>query len=144
MCKVSDKLKLCTCSTDLDKLKHYWIFHRYVKGKNEIVIGEPIFPEDFIYSIHPDNQAILESLLNKENIFDVTIVPRSKDRLELSFTCNDTQQYIMTYGFEYSKNKWVSREYDCFEWMSNHNEDGFGKITSALARINTHNLKKHK
>lgn len=136
MCKVSNKLKLCTCTTDLDKLKHYWIFHRYVEGKNEMVIGQPLFPEDFIYSNHPDNQTILERLLNEENIFDVAIIPKSKDRLELSFTCNDYRQNIMTYGFEYTKGKWISKEYNCFDWMYNHDEEGFGKIKNALERIN--------
>ena len=143
MCKVSSKLKLCTCATDLDKLKHFWIFHRYVKGKNEIVIGSPIFPEDFVYSNDPDNQTILERLLNEENIFDAAIIPKSKDRLELSFTCNNYRQNNMTYGFEYIKSRWVSKEYDCFGWMYKHDEEGFGKIKNALERINKSDFKKN-
>jgi hypothetical protein len=134
MCKVSNKLKLCTCTGDFDKLKHYWIFHSYVKGKNEIVLGQPLLPDYFIFSNHPDNEVILEKLLNEGNAFDVAIVPKSKDRLELSFTCNDNRENRLTYGFEYKKGKWVAKEYDCFMWMYNHDEESFGKISNALKK----------
>jgi hypothetical protein len=33
MCDVSDKLQLCTCAK-IDRAKHYWIYHRLIKGKN--------------------------------------------------------------------------------------------------------------
>jgi hypothetical protein len=32
MCKVSDKIKLCSCSTDIEdvyELDNYWIFYRF-------------------------------------------------------------------------------------------------------------------
>jgi hypothetical protein len=135
MCQVSNKLKLCTCTSDFDKLKHYWIFYKFIKEKNDILIGQSLFPEYFILRNHPDNEVILEKLLNEGNAFDIANVPNSKDRLELSFTCNDYSENRMTYGFEYIKDKWVAKKFDYFEWMSNHTEKSFGKIKNALKKI---------
>ena len=135
MCKVSNKLKLCTCTKPLENLKHYWIFHRFIKGKNEFVIGEPIMPEYFLFTNHPDNESIIEELLNNKNLFDVDIIPKNNDRLELSLTCKDPIVRLMTFGFEYKSSKWKTIEYDCFGWMQKHEDVKHGKITNALERI---------
>ena len=46
MCTISSKLKLCTCKTkDVYSLKNFWVLHRFVKGKNEVVLGETIMPD---------------------------------------------------------------------------------------------------
>lgn len=135
MCKVSRKLKLCTCSTPIENLKHYWVLHRFINGKNEFVIGSPIMPEDFCFKDHPNNEKIIEELLNINNLFDVNILPKNKDRLELSFTCKNQIESTLRYGFEYKNNKWKTIEYNCFDWMRRHEDVEFGKIKNALERI---------
>ena len=85
MCEVSDKLKLCTCSSDISKLKYYWVFYRYAGNKLENMIGEPIMP----VAINPEtdilNIQLIGKLLNDGNVFDFELTPKTKDRLLLAF-----------------------------------------------------------
>jgi hypothetical protein len=89
MCVVTDKIKFCTClSSTTDKLKHYWILHRYNKSKNEMIIGEPISPSTFslnydinkaalvnrineILELHPDIEQVFVSTDDNEVINDL-------------------------------------------------------------------------
>lgn len=136
MCKVSNKLKLCTCVTPQEKLKHFWAFHRYVEDKELLIMGMPYFPDEFSLVDHESNKEILEILLNEDDVFDVKIKPKAKDRLEFffSFTEFETASNI-TYGFEFRKGKWKSIEYDYFDYENNYDQENYGKITNALERI---------
>lgn len=41
MCKVSDKIKFCSCATtNVQRLKHYWVWHQYNKDKSIIIYSE--------------------------------------------------------------------------------------------------------
>jgi hypothetical protein len=136
MCKVSDKLKLCTCATkDIYSLKHYWILHRFDDNKDDFIVGEIIEP----YLCKPDielyNRDVLLRLINIPSTFDVDINPKPKDRLELSFSVGNES---LVYGFEYKNGSWESEEYDTFEWMSHHNEYLAGKIKNPMNRSKTH------
>ena len=45
MCKVSDKLKLCTCSKkEGEYLQNSWTLYKFVEGKHEMIVGEAFFP----------------------------------------------------------------------------------------------------
>jgi len=133
MCKISNKLKLCTCSTPKEKLKHYWALHSYSKDKDEMTVGEPYFPDDFTLIDHKYNKEVLTRLLNLENPFDRPIIPKAKDRLEFFFTCNEfgTEEYI-TYGFEFKKDRWNNIEFDYFDYCNHYDQVRYGKIVSAL------------
>lgn len=47
MCKVSDKIKLCSCTTDVEdvyELDNYLIFYRFKKELNIEILGEFMLP----------------------------------------------------------------------------------------------------
>lgn len=133
MCKVSDKIKLCTCEvTSVSKLKHYWILHRYNKSKNNIIIGEFMLPYMLDEKMLINNKAMLLNRLNEADAFDVELSPKSKDRLQLTFTCPGANDQQITYGYSYKKGKWVEEDFDSLEWSWNHDEQKFGIINPAL------------
>jgi hypothetical protein len=85
MCKVSDKLKLCSCKTDINSLEHYWVLHRFEKDKETIVMGEAMPPAIIDPEIDRYNNKELLRMLNEGNVFDIEMNPVEKDRLEISF-----------------------------------------------------------
>ncbi len=133
MCRVSDKLQLCTCSGNTNSLKHFWAFFRYNPEKDDIIVGLPVLP----FNINPEDDAFnrktLCDLLNQHNTFDNGIEPKEKDRLLISFKIGQEFEDRINYGFEY-KTKWEECGYDPFEWYWNHDEIETGKIKTALQR----------
>lgn len=133
MCKVSDKIKLCSCTTDIDdvyELDNYWIFYRYKKELNIEILGEFMLPVFVVEQDHAYNMEHLPRLLNDSNVFDIDLHPKPKDRLLLCLQVrlenNSLGQY--NYGFQYKKGKWVHCEYDSIEWMWKHLEEKGGNI----------------
>ena len=133
MCKVSDKIKLCTCAVNsVNELKHYWILHRYNKSKNNIVIGDCMLPYMVDEKIIINNKAMLLKRINEVDAFDIELSPKNKDRLQLTFTCTDSHDQQITYGYSYKKGKWVEEDFDPLEWSWHHDEQKFGIINPAL------------
>lgn len=134
MCTVSDKLRLCTCTTaDPENLKHYWVFYRYDGSRNEDIVGEIMLPVMLSFEVQAYNNATLERLLNEAGTFDIELHPKRKDRLMLAFTFPNQMDRVY-YGFHYSGRKWIPLEYSFLEWYRQHEEAAFGKITGALKR----------
>lgn len=134
MCNVSDNIKLCTCATAIEKLRHYWIFHRFNKDQDDFVIGQPILPIDFDPKDFKSNQESILRQLNEGTIFDSELFPKNKDRLQLSFSCGLIEKQIIDYGFEFRNQEWHIKEFDSLEWMHKHSEENFGKIKNAITR----------
>ncbi len=134
MCKVSDKLRLCTCNAGGERPTNYWEFYRFIKGKDTIVIGEIFLPAGIDTASELYNRATLISLLNESDPFDVELHPKAKDRLVLSF--HVANEGRLNYGFEYRKKKWVEKEFDALMWMRKHEEECFGEIREAWAGEN--------
>lgn len=132
MCKVSDKLKLCTCEVP-DNNRHYWLLYRWVKGKNEILIGEFMLPFFIDKKINQLNNQLLVHLLNEGNVFDGSIFPKERDRLALSFYTPGVYSEYLTYGFSYWRKKWHPKGYDWLEWQRQHDTIKKGIILNALA-----------
>lgn len=131
MCKVSNKLKLCSCKTDdPTKLKHYWVFSRFDADKEESTIGTMLMPYTPEESVHQYNQETLLGLINNPFTFDIDLKPLDKDRLQLHFTVSNDE--YMDYGFEYNQGAWVIDAYSPFEWENHHSQDQLGKIVQAL------------
>ena len=88
MCKVSSHIKFCTCSKrELSKLDNYWIFHRYDKKRDYLIIGEAIFQnymdQDMIYY----NKEKLLMRVNEPNAFDMDLKPKQNGRLQVHLAC---------------------------------------------------------
>jgi len=67
------------------------------------------------------NNTLLATMLNEQNVFDIALTPKPKDRLLLVFD-NDS------YGFRFKKGKWVVEEFDSHEWLWHHNNEEHVKI----------------
>jgi len=130
MCAISDKLKLCTCVTGAGNLRQFWVLYRHVKGKNEMIIGQPVLPCDIDPVTDSINRKLLLRLLNGENVFDKPLYPVARDRLQLSFTMDDGS--MLSYGFVYKKDRWSALEFDYFGWFTRHDEIKNGKIKNGL------------
>lgn len=136
MCKISDKLKLCTCAEDIDEVAHTWSLYRYIKGREVLMIGEVVMPHFIDDKVDKLNKKALLELVNRPNIFDKPIELKSKDRLVLSFDCSALEgkeeapsyESRIAYGFEYKSGVWIEKEYDFFDWKRKHEELYEGKI----------------
>ncbi len=133
MCRVSDKIKFCTCSaSSTEMLKHYWVFHRFVEGKDHIVIGQPMFPYSIDDRTNNYNREQLLKRINKRDAFDTILNQREGDRLQISIQCGEGFNGYIHYGFSFNSCQWVEEEFDSLMWMWHHEESRFGKIRSAL------------
>ncbi|MFT5251128.1 MAG: hypothetical protein ACI87N_000099 [Flavobacteriales bacterium] len=140
MCIISDKIKFCTCAKGpFAKLKHYWILHRYTKEKRELYMGLPLLPTDMIDLDFVENQSALLKRLNESDAFDIPIVFKPKDLLEIVINNTPDFHEAFTYSFKYNKGKWMTHETSPFDLMSHFDEEQFGKIKNALKRNKNNN-----
>jgi hypothetical protein len=72
MCKISDKLKLCSCKTkDLSKLKYYWVLNR-PSEQSMFILGEIIMPAMIGEDLEQFNIVTLQNLLNPKAVLMLT------------------------------------------------------------------------
>ncbi len=137
MCKVSDKLKLCSCNTnDARNLKHYWVLNKPA-CKDEFIVGDILPPANIGEQVEKFNINSLRKQLNNANCFDVELIHQENDVLELHFTCeqnlisDDGASYLGTYlvyAFAYKNGRWKKISYDHFG--NNLNVAAVGKISN--------------
>ena len=141
MCKISDKLKLCTCKTDnVEQLKHYWILKRH-NGQNNCIYGEAILPANIGEQSDRINEKTILKMLNSGNCFDMELILHEDDILELHFTFHaDPEKYFMlpchgnylAYAFKIKKGIWKKTDFDPFG--ENLEDIQKGKITRPFDR----------
>ena len=134
MCEVSDKLKLCTCNSDIIRLKNYWAYYKKAPGKVSFIIGEPMMPAQIDPKVKSFNTKLLKGLLNDGNVFDFELTPEPGDGLLIAFDLAKTGEdcSMMYYAFVYRQNKWTSCAFDTFDWEHRFDQEKYGKITNAL------------
>ena len=134
MCKVSDKIEFCTCAASpIYKLRNYWILHRFIKGKDIIVIGEVLMPFIIEKDIDNSNRKFLQKRINESDAFDINLNPKRGDLLEITFGTKSVWQKL-TYGYKYTGTSWVCESYDPLKWKWHHEVDLAGKIRNAKVR----------
>ena len=137
MCEISDKIKFCTCSSDVETLKHYWVLHRKSANLDEMqfCVGTYMMPNEKAMAFLEINTTTLEKRLNESDAFDVHLELKNKDILEVVIN-NKSRNYEdqITYTFEYNKGKWKSIEYDFFELMNEYEETDSGKMKNVLKK----------
>ena len=75
MCKISDKIKFCTCvdeDVEIEKLDNYWILYREDKSHNLdfiIQIGEFVLTENISSNFEFNKNTILKRL--NEDIYEI-------------------------------------------------------------------------
>lgn len=130
MCKITTKIKLCTCKANsTEKLQQYWCLYRFNKNKNEMIVGEVILPNYLLDINYEVNKVVLEKRLNEADAFDMDLSFKPKDVLEI--VCNnldDAKRHV--YSFKYKAKGWQLYEVDYFYIMGHYDEFSFGKIKS--------------
>jgi len=133
MCRVSNKIKFCTCKDgSLDRLKHYWIFHKYDKEWQVDVLGSMVEPFKLDAETNLYNEETLLKRVNEADAFDIDLHPEDKDRLEITISCSEKKDEFLTYGFCFENGQWKPKEYDPFEWQWSHHPRENGKIKNPI------------
>jgi hypothetical protein len=130
MCTIPDKIKFCSCkASSTNQLQNYWVLHRRNKDKNIMIVGEVMLPsfEWFHHKEYKKNYATLAQRVNEGDVFDVPIMFKAKDVLELVFNNKDEIKRA-TYGFKYFNKKWIKSEICPFNLAGYFDEVQFGKI----------------
>lgn len=111
MCKVSDRLKLCSCKTEnVETLKHYWILKRH-NGGDDSIMGDAIMPANIGENANDLNIDTILTALNEGNCFDIEMQHKQNDTLELHFRLDSG---YLAYSFKFENNRWKKTEYDPF------------------------------
>lgn len=120
MCKLSNKLKLCSCKTkDIEKLQHYWKLQTH-NGLPSYIVGEAMLPANIGKLSDRYNINVLKTMLNNENCFDIEMMHREGDRLELHFSYVEIENHMpfnghfLAYTFIYKNGKWKNTDFDPF------------------------------
>jgi hypothetical protein len=134
MCELSDKLKLCTCDVgSVADLTHYWVLHRFVGGKNHMVVGRTAIRDTLDPKLEAHNRALLLARLNEGDVFDVDPKPHEGDRLLLSFRCEEAgKPKTIQYGYAHVGGQWIEEPYDALGWQWHHDRGPFGDVRAAL------------
>lgn len=136
MCSVSDKIQFCSCAaSSVNQLKHYWVWYRFNKDKNEMVMGEVMLPNFILNPDFAKNKETLKKRLNQVDAFDTSLDFKNKDLLEIVIDHDIPHTDKTSYLFEYKNDIWYSREYDPFYIANDFDEKEFGKIKAPLKRI---------
>ncbi|MBC5837805.1 hypothetical protein [Flavobacterium muglaense] len=135
MCLISDKIQFCSCAaTSVNQLKHYWVWYRFNKEKNLMVMGEVMLPNFILNPDFAKNKEILKIRLNQKDAFDTVLDFKSKDLLKIVIDHAIPHTDKTTYLFEYKKDNWHSKKYDTFYIASHYDEKEFGKIKNTLRK----------
>lgn len=120
MCKVSDKIKFCTCideEVEIEELDNYWILFRYNPDKYERIVGMFILPRIDPPFFELNKETILNRL-TEQDAFDIPIGFKSRDRLLISINNDKADvEEDMTYLFKFTRGKWKSIAYEPFHLM---------------------------
>lgn len=104
MCKPSDKLQLCTCALTRKLPDNYWVLHRYVGSKNEMVVGEvmaPYFSQEYL-SVYAQllnhlNDRMCFDKLPDLQVHDILIIylrnKKSHDQYAFRYTGKDWEEF---------------------------------------------------
>jgi hypothetical protein len=114
MCDVNGPFKLCTCGSKVNKLKPYWILHRYLQSKEEYqLLGQFYLPNPY----NKISNRSLKRRLNSVNVFDFEYDPQEGDYLELFISPYKEAEEIEFPDFEleFINGKWKLLE----EFISN-------------------------
>lgn|SRR5690606_5627073 len=127
MCKITNKLILCSCDTDLDFHDNHWALNRFRNGKEEIMIGQPMMPYDLDQETESYNISFLANLINQGDCFDFEAEFQEKDQLVLFLKNEKGFQEDKIYAFEFSGQKWSTVESEplMLNWYHNTIRQGF-------------------
>ncbi|HAP69436.1 MAG TPA: hypothetical protein DCR04_06880 [Flavobacteriales bacterium] len=135
MCKVSEKIKFCTCGDiqNIEELDDYWILHRFNKDKDEddIMIGMLAPPTVFRDSNFEFNENAILERLNTGEAFDKPMNLEKRDRLEVVINMNDDDGSF-SYNFQFYGRKWKAVKEDVLGLLERYDQNKRGKVEAGL------------
>jgi hypothetical protein len=124
MCILSDKIKFCTCPSDMnvEELPQYWVLNRYNPAKQTVVIGSAMLPTSLRDLSFNENRSLILTALNSGVAFDKEIEFQPKDCLEVVLSNQPSSAETFVYMFEFKNKKWVPVEKDVFKLQNESDE----------------------
>jgi hypothetical protein len=135
MCKVSDKIKFCTCGSDaknVRKLDNYWILYRY--NNNDVKIIDEIWDGIVLIKILQNDELNKNTILNrlKElDAFDVSIKFEDSDMLEVHLNHLQPSKKLV-YTFNYYDKEWHFNSNESISETKLYKRLKSGKIENAI------------
>ncbi|ALM08844.1 hypothetical protein SB49_14340 [Sediminicola sp. YIK13] len=105
MCKLSNEIKLCSCSKKEVRPDNRWILKANSISEFQMV-GEFIAPEDQEDQTEKWNYKLLLKKLNSKNLFDFEYVPENGDELEIRIRKDDKGSEDLIFVF-YFMGRWT-------------------------------------
>ena len=135
MCKVSDKIKFCTCGSgikDVRKLDNYWILYRYNHNDDNLIdeIHDGIVLIKIIQNDELNKQTILNRL-KEIDAFDVSIKFEVSDILEIHLN-NLNPDKKLIYTFYRFGQEWDFNSFRSISRDKSYDKYKFGNIDNAL------------
>lgn len=125
MCEKTDRIIFCTCPAGEDIPEEHWILHRFVDGKDELIIGSPRMPE-YITVAYDDMELELCWRLNESDCFDKPMSFVTNDLLVVSI-----YGFEKHFAFEFNGRDWKpARDKDAFELMRAYEETKQGCVST--------------
>lgn len=119
MCEITDQIKFCTCTQGhYSKLPHYWLYYRVGEMKETIMMGTAIIPDYLSMPDYIENQFKLLGRLNNPDAFDVEILPKEGDRMEI--VLNNLGKSRAEFHFVYQDLSWDWENHNPFVVMNHH------------------------
>ena len=135
MCQVTNNLKLCSCETDIDELKDYWVYNRREEDKMQQILGLALFPMGLDKAISTNNKKRITRMLNQGNCFDFEVKPLDGDQLHLFFDTSGLDWHALVYySFRFKNGKWQSFETEPLLMEEEHQTLFQGEIKNGLSR----------
>jgi hypothetical protein len=137
MCKISDKIKFCTCGSDTidrDELDNYWILYRYNENKFSPII------DGLFYLITNEkyddiNKNTILNRLKENDAFDIPIKFEENDTLVIHL--NQLQQSNeLVYSFNYNNKEWQYESYNPLSLDETSEQIKYGKLDNAIKKEN--------
>lgn len=136
MCKISSKIKFCSCLGDVYAFKHRWIHYRLSEWREDFILGINMFPTDMLDENFEVNYVTIENRLNEPDAYDLPMIFFEKDKLSVQLFCKEsTKDHDFEYNYEYLNGKWSYIENYCFEYRNTFDEVNAGKIKSPFVKL---------
>jgi hypothetical protein len=81
-------------------------------------MGMPMTPFEYFVSDFKANEIKLAARLNESDAFDIPIMPKAGDRMEIVINNLKAYEERVVYSFRYKKRQWMIDEYDPFESLN--------------------------
>ena len=137
MCKVSDKIKFCTCGSgikDVRKLDNYWILYRYNQNDYQIIgeiIDGVIYTINLIQDNHELNKETILNRLKETDAFDIPIKFEDFDILEIHLNHLQPSKELV-YTFNYYDKEWDFNSNESISRDKSYDKLKFGNIDNAI------------